>query len=74
MGRLHTFARDAALFAIGLAGIYHEVAIVVYGRPIRPIFVGLFAAMIGVAAFLRARAQRRGLGLDDDVSMNPFDR
>jgi hypothetical protein len=47
--------RDVALFVAGLAGVFHET-VVASGE--RPTLLILFAAMMGLPAFLRADERR----------------
>lgn len=48
--------RDTVLFAAGLAGVFHETAI---SKAERPTLLLLFAAMMGLPAFLRTDEQRK---------------
>lgn len=52
--RLWRFSRDGTLFAVGLAGIIYET--LVTGAD-RPQLLLLFAAMVGLPAFLRGDEQ-----------------
>jgi hypothetical protein len=54
------FLRDVALFTGGLAGVAHETLI---GHAERPTLLILFAAMMGLPAFLRPSGGGRK---DDD--------
>ena len=47
--------RDAALFLGGLAGVLHEA---VFTNTERPALLVLYAAMMGIPAFLRANGKR----------------
>ena len=47
--------RDIALFAGGLAGVFHET---VLSDAERPALLVLYAAMMGIPAFLRANGKR----------------
>ena len=49
--------RDIALFVAGLAGVYHETVI---SQVERPTLLFLFAAMMGLPAFLRSDERRNG--------------
>lgn len=49
--RRWTLARDVLLFSAGLAGVIHETVVV---RAERPTLLLLFAAMLGLPAFIRA--------------------
>lgn len=48
-------ARDIALFVAGLAGVAHETLL---AKAERPTLLLLFAAMLGLPAFLRADEKR----------------
>lgn len=45
------YFRDMALFAVGLAGVFHETLVATKERPTLLI---LFAAMLGLPAFLKS--------------------
>jgi hypothetical protein len=49
-------ARDVILFFAGLSGVFHETAI---AEVERPTLLLLFAAMMGLPAFLRSDEKRR---------------
>lgn len=51
-------SRDGVLFAAGLLGVLHETAFV---NEERPTLLLLFAAMMGLPAFLRADEARKQL-------------
>lgn len=55
--------RDIVLFLSGLAGVYHEVVMTTTERPT---LLLLFAAMMGLPAFLRTdeRPSRKAEGID----------
>lgn len=50
------FSRDSVLFAAGLLGVLHET---VFSEQDRPTLLLLFAAMMGLPAFLRADEARK---------------
>jgi hypothetical protein len=52
--------RDAILFFAGLAGVGHETLISHAGE--RPTLLLLYAAMMGLPAFLRADEKKNGNG------------
>jgi hypothetical protein len=56
-------ARDVALFVAGMAGVAHET-LIASGE--RPTLLILFAAMLGLPAFLRADGGRSGKKEDDE--------
>lgn len=49
-------SRDLVLFVGGLAGVFHET---VFSKADRPLLLGLFAAMMGLPAFLRTDESRK---------------
>jgi predicted membrane channel-forming protein YqfA (hemolysin III family) len=53
-------SRDVVIFGIGIIGILHEIF---WSTSDRPTLIILFAAMIGLPAFLRIDERGRG---DDD--------
>lgn len=55
--------RDIVLFGAGLAGVFHETVIVTSERPT---LLLLFAAMMGLPAFLRTdeREDKKSAGLE----------
>lgn len=55
--RVWPLARDIALFVAGLAGVAHET---LAAHAERPTLLLLFAAMLGLPAFLRADEKRNG--------------
>jgi hypothetical protein len=50
-------SRDSVLFAGGLLGVLHET---VLSKADRPTLLLLFAAMMGLPAFLRADEKKKG--------------
>lgn len=58
---MKSWLRDTILFVGGLAGIAHETVI---AKSERPSLLLLFAAMVGLPAFLRSDESRRGSGSD----------
>jgi hypothetical protein len=56
------FTRDGVLFMAGLAGVAYET---LYTGGDRPTLLLLFAAMMGLPAFLRKDDAQRGNGGDD---------
>lgn len=64
------FSRDAVLFTAGLAGIAHETVV---GNADRPTLLFVFAAMVGLPAFLRSdeRTQDREPPEEDEPESPP---
>jgi len=50
-----TIARDSVLFIVGLLGVAHETLI---SKADRPTLLLLFAAMVGLPAFISSDAKR----------------